>query len=105
MGFLVGLTIGGGNRDGMLSFRPGPDYNQGVYAERNSVKAQGYDFSGSVQAWQRAARVIPGGVNSPVRAFGGVDEKQVVVASGRGCRITDIDGNEYIDYVGSWGPL
>ena len=66
---------------------------------------QGYDFSGSVQAWQRAGRVIPGGVNSPVRAFGGVDEKPVVVASGRGCRITDIDGNEYIDYVGSWGPL
>ncbi|NLH16637.1 MAG: glutamate-1-semialdehyde 2,1-aminomutase [Phycisphaerae bacterium] len=67
--------------------------------------AQGYDFSGSAREWQRAGRVIPGGVNSPVRAYGGVDEKPVLIASGQGCRITDIDGNEYIDYVGSWGPL
>ncbi len=67
--------------------------------------AQGYDFSGSIREGERACRVIPGGVNSPVRAYGGVDEKPVFIASGRGCRVRDIDGNEYIDYVGSWGPL
>jgi glutamate-1-semialdehyde 2,1-aminomutase len=48
---------------------------------------------------------MPGGVNSPVRAFGGVDLKPLFIASAKGSRITDIDGNEYIDYVGSWGPM
>jgi len=64
-----------------------------------------YEFSKSHQAWLQACRVLPGGVNSPVRAFGGVDEKPIVIASGKGSRLFDIDGNEYIDYVGSWGPL
>jgi len=53
----------------------------------------------------RARRVIPGGVNSPVRAFGSVGAAARFIESGRGCRIRDVDGNEYIDYVGSWGPL
>ncbi|MBN1817777.1 MAG: glutamate-1-semialdehyde 2,1-aminomutase, partial [Sedimentisphaerales bacterium] len=48
---------------------------------------------------------IPGGVNSPVRAFGGVDADPLFIARGAGSKIYDIDGNEYIDYVGSWGPL
>ncbi len=64
-----------------------------------------YEFTKSHQAWLRACRVLPGGVNSPVRAFGGVDEKPIMIASGKGSRIFDMDGNEYIDYVGSWGPL
>lgn len=48
---------------------------------------------------------MPGGVNSPVRAFRAVGGEPIFIASGRGSRITDVDGNSYIDYVGSWGPL
>ena len=48
---------------------------------------------------------MPGGVNSPVRSFRGVGGDPVVVESGAGSRITDVDGNSYIDYCGSWGPL
>jgi glutamate-1-semialdehyde 2,1-aminomutase len=55
--------------------------------------------------FQEAQRYLPGGVNSPVRSFRGVGGDPVVVASGSGSRITDVDGNEYIDYCGSWGPL
>ena len=53
----------------------------------------------------RAERSIPGGVNSPVRAFKGVGGTPVFFASGQGAWITDVDGNRYIDYVGSWGPM
>jgi len=55
--------------------------------------------------FERARAVIPGGVNSPVRAFRSVGGTPFFVASARGSRIRDIDGNEYIDYVGSWGPM
>jgi glutamate-1-semialdehyde 2,1-aminomutase len=53
----------------------------------------------------RASRVIPGGVNSPVRAFKAVGGDPLYIVRGKGPRIWDADGNEYIDYVGSWGPL
>jgi glutamate-1-semialdehyde 2,1-aminomutase len=53
----------------------------------------------------RARELFPGGVNSPVRAFGGVGGEPFVVARGEGARIWDVDGNEYLDYVLSWGPL
>ncbi len=59
----------------------------------------------SIAAFSRACRVLPGGVDSPVRAFGGVDVEPLFIDSARGGRIRDIDGNEYIDYVGSWGPM
>jgi glutamate-1-semialdehyde 2,1-aminomutase len=49
--------------------------------------------------------VIPGGVNSPVRAFGAVGGVPRFLVQGSGCRVRDADGNEYVDYVGSWGPL
>ncbi|HEX5141325.1 MAG TPA: glutamate-1-semialdehyde 2,1-aminomutase [Dehalococcoidia bacterium] len=52
-----------------------------------------------------AQQYLPGGVNSPVRSFRGVGGDPVVVASASGSRMTDVDGNEYIDYCGSWGPL
>jgi len=61
--------------------------------------------SRSEAAFNRARAVIPGGVNSPVRAFRAVGGSPFFVASARGSRIRDIDGNEYIDYVGSWGPM
>jgi glutamate-1-semialdehyde 2,1-aminomutase len=59
----------------------------------------------SRDAFARAGRVIPGGVNSPARAFGGVGGQPIVIARGQGPYLYDVDGNEYVDYVGSWGPL
>jgi glutamate-1-semialdehyde 2,1-aminomutase len=53
----------------------------------------------------RARELFPGGVSSPVRAFGGVGGEPFVVERGAGARVWDVDGNEYIDYVLSWGPL
>ncbi len=53
----------------------------------------------------RAQQIIPGGVNSPVRAFRSVGGNPLFIARGEGSHIFDVDGNEYIDYVGSWGPL
>ncbi len=59
----------------------------------------------SSQLFARANQVIPGGVNSPVRAFRGVGGIPLFIKSARGCFLTDADGREYIDYVGSWGPM
>ena len=55
-------------------------------------------------AFRRALKVIPGGVNSPARAFGAVGGTPVHMASGEGPFLTDVDGNRYVDFVGSWGP-
>src|SRR5262249_41847875 len=59
----------------------------------------------SQELFERARKVIPGGVNSPVRAFKSVGGEPPFIARGKGARIWDVDGNEYVDYVGSWGPL
>jgi glutamate-1-semialdehyde 2,1-aminomutase len=59
----------------------------------------------SRRRFERAQKVIPGGVNSPVRAFGSVDDVPRFIDHAKGARIWDVDGNEYIDYVGSWGPM
>jgi len=61
--------------------------------------------SRSKQLMTRARRVIPGGVNSPVRAYGAVGGTAPFLVRGKGARVWDADGNEYVDYVGSWGPL
>ncbi|MDE3130254.1 MAG: aminotransferase class III-fold pyridoxal phosphate-dependent enzyme, partial [Acidobacteriota bacterium] len=55
--------------------------------------------------YRRAQRVIPGGVNSPVRAMRAIGRDPLFVASAAGSRITDVDGNSYVDWVCSWGPL
>ncbi|HXF04863.1 MAG TPA: aminotransferase class III-fold pyridoxal phosphate-dependent enzyme, partial [Blastocatellia bacterium] len=55
--------------------------------------------------WQRAQRVLVGGVNSPVRAFRAVGGTPRFIASAQGAFLTDVDGHTYIDYVGSWGPM
>ena len=60
--------------------------------------------SRSSELFARAQERIPGGVNSPVRAFRNVGGEPFFVARGEGARIWDVDGNEYIDYIGSWGP-
>ena len=54
---------------------------------------------------QRALKTIPGGVNSPVRAFKGVGGDPIFFADAKGAYLYDVDGNEYIDYIGSWGPM
>jgi glutamate-1-semialdehyde 2,1-aminomutase len=59
----------------------------------------------SRDAFDRACRVIPGGVNSPARAFGAVGGQPLFIARGEGPYLYDIDDNQYLDYIGSWGPL
>ena len=59
----------------------------------------------SAKLYDTAQRVIPGGVNSPVRAFKSVGQNPLFIMSANGSRITDADGKSYIDYVGSWGPM
>ena len=59
----------------------------------------------SAQLFERASRVTPGGVNSPVRAFAGVGGTPAFIERARGAYIYDVDGNEYVDYVGSFGPM
>lgn len=56
-------------------------------------------------AFARAKRLIPGGVNSPARAFGGVGGEPLFIERAQGSALWDIDGNRYIDYIGSWGPM
>src|SRR6188474_2637862 len=58
----------------------------------------------SQAAFARAKELIPGGVNSPARAFGGVGGEPLLVERGEGAYLFDIDGNRLIDFVGSWGP-
>lgn len=59
----------------------------------------------SKELFERAQKVIPGGVNSPVRAFGAVGGSPRFIKKANGSKMTDEDGNEYIDYIGSWGPM
>ena len=59
----------------------------------------------SQQLFAQAQQYIPGGVNSPVRSFRAVAGTPPFIDRGQGCRVWDVDGNEYIDYLGSWGPL
>ena len=62
-------------------------------------------FTKSIDAFKKAQQVIPGGVNSPVRAFKSVNLNPVFIQKGKGSTLTDIDGNQYIDFLASWGPL
>lgn len=59
----------------------------------------------SAALFAQAKHVLPGGVNSPVRAFGSVGMTPKFIREADGCRITDVDGHSYIDYIGSWGPM
>jgi glutamate-1-semialdehyde 2,1-aminomutase len=59
----------------------------------------------SSQLYERARDLLPGGVNSPVRAMRSIGRDPIFIASGSGSRITDVDGNDYVDWVCSWGPL
>ena len=59
----------------------------------------------SDELFERGRKVIPGGVNSPVRAYQGVGGTPRFIERAEGCRVFDVDGRSYIDYVGSWGPM
>ena len=63
------------------------------------------DTTRSAQLYDRARRLMPGGVNSPVRAMRSIGRDPIFIASGAGPIITDVDGNHYVDWVSSWGPL
>ena len=63
------------------------------------------DTAKSIEAFEIAKKLMPGGVNSPVRAFQSVGMEPIFMSHGKGSNIYDIDGNRYIDYVLSWGPL
>ncbi len=73
-------------------------------AQTNDILTTG-STARSAEIMERARARFPGGVNSPVRAFGGVGGEPFVAARGDGARVWDADGNEYIDYILSWGPL
>src|SRR2546421_10221068 len=59
----------------------------------------------SSELYQRAVRVLPGGVNSPVRAMRSIGRDPLFIEHGEGAEILDVDGNRYVDWVCSWGPL
>jgi glutamate-1-semialdehyde 2,1-aminomutase len=59
----------------------------------------------SAELYRRALEVLPGGVNSPVRAMGQIGREPIFMERGEGCELTDADGNRYVDWVCSWGPL
>ena len=59
----------------------------------------------SAELYRRAQRVLPGGVNSPVRAMRAIGRDPIFIARGSGAELVDVDGNRYVDYVCSWGPL
>ncbi|MBF8437792.1 glutamate-1-semialdehyde 2,1-aminomutase [Halanaerobiaceae bacterium Z-7014] len=62
-------------------------------------------YEKSYEEYKRACDLLPGGVNSPARAFSSVKENPLFIEKAQGSRIFDIDGNEYIDFIGSWGPM
>jgi len=74
-------------------------------SERPSLSAATVSTQRSSALYGEAQRLLPGGVNSPVRAMGSIGREPIFVASGAGPLIADVDGNEYVDWVGSWGPL
>jgi glutamate-1-semialdehyde 2,1-aminomutase len=69
------------------------------------VSAAAVNTSRSSELYARAQALLPGGVNSPVRAMRSIGRDPIFIASGQGSRIRDVDGNEYVDWVSSWGPL
>ena len=74
-------------------------------AAPGSTRAAAGGTDGSVDLFARARAVTPGGVNSPVRAFDAVGGTPRFIASARGAWLTDVDGNHYVDLIGSWGPM
>src|SRR3954451_17804535 len=74
-------------------------------ASTPATSVPGYRLPRSQAAFERACKVIPGGVNSPARAFGAVGGTPPFIARAEGPYLFDIDGNRYLDFIGSWGPM
>jgi glutamate-1-semialdehyde 2,1-aminomutase len=70
-----------------------------------AIRAPGHPVSRSAELYERALRVLPGGVNSPVRAMGSIGRDPIFIERGEGCELIDVDGNHYVDWISSWGPL
>lgn len=94
-----GAAVGGRGNKRIVSVNAAP-----AEAPSSPPYADGWTQQRSREAMDRARQVIPGGVNSPLRAFSTVGKEPIVFESVDGSRAYDVDGNEYIDYVGSWGP-
>ena len=62
-------------------------------------------FTQSQRLFERSQKLIPGGVNSPVRAFGSVGGTPVFIDRAQGSQLIDVDGNSYTDFINSWGPM
>src|SRR5689334_14829621 len=71
----------------------------------SAVQVAPPSIANSEAAFARARKVMPGGVSSPVRAFKAVGGTPIFIKEAEGCHLTDLDGNRYIDFVGSYGPL
>src|SRR5512138_1960687 len=87
-----------------LSLCTSPGARQGIMPVRLPGGAE-MKTERSQALFQRAQEVMVGGVNSPVRAFKAVGGDPLFIASGEGAYFTDVDGNRYLDCIGSWGPL
>ncbi len=102
MGILIGLSIAEygilRNRESETRWR----FPQNGCGERRKYWVSG---SSSKRIFEKAQRLLVGGVNSPARAFRAVGDNPPVIVSGKEARVTDVDGNTYIDFLGSWGPL
>ena len=73
--------------------------------QKDNFSLKRNDMTKSKALFNEAINLMPGGVNSPVRAFRAVGGEPVFFASAKGSKLTDVDGKEYIDYIGSWGPF
>jgi glutamate-1-semialdehyde 2,1-aminomutase len=85
--------------------RPGTERFAVTVSSTPALSKPEFRLDLSRAAFERANRVIPGGVNSPARAFGAVGGEPPFIARASGPRLYDIDGHEYLDYIGSWGPM
>ncbi len=108
----VVVSVVGGRVEALNGFRWDPgaqDFRPVEVSWEGAVSSEGAPRSKAMKSsrelFAAAERVIPGGVNSPVRAFRGVGGQPFFVAWAEGARLWDVDGRSYIDFVGSWGPL
>ncbi|KDP22577.1 hypothetical protein JCGZ_26408 [Jatropha curcas] len=103
----IGLGLSCSSSNGKLSQRRSPSWSPSRSSVKMTVSVEEkkkFTLKKSEEAFSIAKELMPGGVNSPVRAFKSVGGQPIVMDSVKGSRMWDIDGNEYIDYVGSWGP-
>ena len=89
------------------AYRAGGNIHYRLWKELARLMDEGENWlmTKSEELFERAVKCIPGGVNSPVRAYGAIGESPRFICRAEGCHIYDADGMEYIDYIDSWGPM